>query len=263
MNEEGKNITNEEINEEVFKRDIFTGDKIYLDLRLFFDFTIGNLLQLNPNNRKYVIEQIFKYKIHKDIDIKSTFPDIDTNETLLLENMKKHPNEIFLNSPMTLYYEIFKIDLNLIQNHLFALKGDKNVIIDINTYPLKLHREILKFIKKLFIKEIPNIKINFIFLNLATTTQERKFRKYDNYFNYYFPEASKNLNIQNIFDKLKYKDKCFYIYLPIDDNTVKDLVAEIYFQCFKFVKVIDKNMCMPLNVGEIKGWKNKNPTTKE
>ena len=256
-------LTYERVTKKVFERDMFTGNKIYLDLRLFFDFTIGNLLQLNPDKRKYITDRIYDYKLNKDIDLKLAFPDIDTDEKLLNNNYKEHPNEIFINSPLTVFYEIFKVELVTIQNHIYVLKNTKEVILNINTYPLKLDKSILDVIKRLFIRDIPNVEVNFIYLNLSITKKERKFRNYSIYFVYYFSEATKNPFILDIFEEFKYIKKSFYIYLATDDKMAKDLISEAFFICFKFVKVIDKDMCMPLNIGKVSEWTNKKTPKEE
>ena len=242
--------------EAYFKKDIFVGNRIYLDLRLFFDFTVGNLLHLNQNadKHKYIFNQIEKYILHEEIDLKAIFPKVNTNEDILLENIKKYPNEIIAASPMTLFYEIFKIELAMIQNHVNVLESDKTVILNINTYPLKLDKNVLKCLTMLFQKDIPYIRINFLYRNLKTTKDEKKFREYDTYFVYHFQDLSRNQNILNVFDKFKYIDKNFYIYIPINDQPMKELIRELYFQYFKFIKIIDKNMSMPLSVkGRING----------
>ena len=248
------------LSENLIERDMFSGNKLYLDLRLFFDFTIGNLLHLNKSDkdkRQYIYNQISNYKKYKEIDLKVTFPEINTDEEILKENIKEHSNQIFASSPMTLFYETFKIDICLIQNHIHALTNNKMIILNINTYPLKLDRKILSIVKKLFEKDIQHVKVNFMYRNLETTKQEDKFRKFDIYFVYYFPELSVNENILDMFDKLKYEDKSFYIYLPTDDAKAKEFVAIAYSQYFKDVKIIDKALCMPLKVGDAKTWKNK------
>ena len=249
---------------DLFMKDMFIGDKIYLDLRLFFDFTIGSLFHLHNGNEddyKYIIDQIEEYKNHETIDVKHSFSKLNIDENTLFENMKKYPNEVFSNSPWTLFFEFFKDKVKFIQNHLYTLKSKEEITLNINTYPLKVDKSILEGLRIIFKKSIPNINIKFLYFNL-NTVDEIKFRDFNIYFVYYFPEATRNKKILNEFNELKYLDKFFYIHLPIKDEVLKNIIKEIHFACFKFVSIIDKTICMPFDIKGVKEWKEKNQEKK-
>ena len=142
---------------------------IYIDLTYLQDIYLGGILNLTEEKDvySYILKQLKKYNLRIDNNYASYFPELNlTNEEIInYVSDKNNSKLLMIASPATDMYKYLGIlHKKTLENNKCKI-GIKNTIRKltyiINTYPLILDNESMKFLKKRFILSLHDPIINF------------------------------------------------------------------------------------------------------
>lgn len=142
-------------------------ENIYIDLTYLNDIYLGGILSYTQDKDvyQYILSCMDRYNNRCTDEYIEYFPDLNLNETELNEYIKNNSKLLIKISPPTIMYKFLP---NIHNGHLLDNKYKvglkepvRKITYVINTYPLVLDEEDMKFLKKKFIYTIKDSLINF------------------------------------------------------------------------------------------------------
>ena len=187
--EQSKNVNEEEFNEfykgyaESVSKQI---NSVYIDLTYLQDIYLGGILNMTSDLDvyQYILSQVDEYNNRCTDNHVDFFPDLNLKETDLLEYIKNNSKLLIRTSPPTDMCEhLYSIHHNhLLENkHKIGMKDPvRKITYIINTYPLILDTEDMKFLKDRFIYMIKDTVINFGVINKPSNNLSlNTYKKFD------------------------------------------------------------------------------------
>ena len=197
---------------------MYTSNKIFCDLSLFFDFYIGTAMYLSCKKREEVFlknhtllnKNLKKWK-KRFFDLPCYYLDLeeitDAEIYSFLENVDSNKKELLLalkSSPETKIISVLRRNLYLNKNHSFAKGDETKKIIFINTYPFYLDDKFIKDFGEALSKKFIGIEIKFC--NIDYSKESPSFM--DMYDEFYIRDLSalveKNKEIAKSFSDMNY-----------------------------------------------------------
>lgn len=210
---------------QIIKNDTYVKNKIYIDIGMIKDLSIGALVSKIEENEYNKLISIIKTKEYEN--------RINNNFSLKTIEKDISDNELFTNSPIINYYNFIFELIQVIKSNKQMIEGNRDIDVTINFYPLnidvKIRDAITNYIGKqlgVSINSIVNkIDINYLF-------------RYDCLFIYNFDELSKLIDDIFTEDEI-YNFNLLTKYTDIDIFTPRLIHTEITKSVEKIIKDFD------------------------
>ena len=211
------------LNYEMIMSDLITPDKLYLDLRLFKDYTIGALLsflyEIRNTRSKSDIETLYRiiinglpaYQDRKFDDVSHLFPGLGYTNEDIQKRLKdpKWSRYVLHNSPVTPFISTLRSQIEVNVNHS-AVSGKKDQIdLVINTYPMTLS-DMDRHIVGLYFAQNLKVRVTVIHLDMTKLKLDDVIN-YDEIYTYYLPELFSHKDIRDAYTTLRFIRKRLYV----------------------------------------------------
>lgn len=211
------------LNQEMIMSDLITPDKLYLDLILFKDYTVGALLSFlhemkktHSNDERFAIykslvDGLPEYQTRKFDDVAHYFPKfgVTTEQVKARIRDPEWTRFILHNAPVTPYIATLKSQIAVNVNHS-AVKGKRDPIdLTINTYPLKLNTTDRHIVGLYFAQQL-NVRVTVVYRDVTKLTLKDVIG-YDELYTYFFADTFNHDCIRNAYTELKFIRKRLFV----------------------------------------------------
>lgn len=213
----------DKLNEEAITSSLITPDRLYMDLALIKDLTIGVIISFLYDKKEHISNEEYSSLYKQMIDglpkyIDRTFDDFEYLFPFLNKTNKefeerlhdpKYAKFILHNAPITQFKDVLTGQLFINKNHSAVINKIDAIELTVNTYPLKLDKTDEYIVAK-FLADNYKVNVNVLYIDLKNI-DDKHVLKYDEIYTYFPRELFESSSIRKAYTEMKYIKKRLFL----------------------------------------------------